>query len=304
MQKNATPLLGSILALSCASLRAMGTDGQIARLVTLGIEAGKATLESGMLLAILDENRKAGTLKGVLRKHLKTASLTGDQIEDFVERLGHAYKCAVVAKAYVFAGSIGDGDYFAGTVSWFVPVCAVENHMEKEKHPIEARATVRQRIAAILKSREAGTQAALDAIWKAMKEADDDREDTGEKPMNENTDQPEEPVLAHDDSDEVAALKLRIAELETQLTGAEKDRDDAKEKVNALETRIGNANVAVRTLAEISATLIGHASEDAIAVVPTEMITGLPDALRVPLMQVFDSRLAALTEPAEVAIAA
>jgi hypothetical protein len=293
MQNHTAALTGSIAALSCATLRAMGTDGQIARLVTLGMEAGKATLESGMLLAILDENRKAGTLKGVLRKHLRDkANLNADQVEDFVERLGHAYKCAVVVSAYVFTGNIADSDYFAGTVSWFIPVCAVENFMEKEKVAPEGRATVRGRIARILKSREAGTQAALDAIWKEMKDADKADADTGAEPQNEGTDQPEEPVLAHDDSAEVTALKLRIAELETQVAAE-------AEKVAGLETRIANANVAVRSLAEIAGTLIGNADENAIGLLPTDLIAGLPEVIREPLMQTFDARLAALTAPAE-----
>lgn len=284
------PLQASIATLaSAANIRALDTDGQLNLLVTLGEARSNGTLTSGKLLAILDENRKGGTLKGVVKKHLKAKGYDDDAIEDFAEGLGHSYKCATVFAAYVLAGLLPETDYDLGKVSWYVPVCAIENFWDKEKVPTEARATVRQRIVAILKAREAGTQTVLDKLWKGIRDADKE-------------DEPGEPGegSAGEGEPEVAAVNPLQAEL-----------DAARAEIAALKTELETVKAAsspdaMQALALACGEMLMVATEEQLnGFAPN--LAGLPADLRELLMVIFAEsvdRLALVAGPAFEAIRA
>lgn len=165
-----------------SALRALGTTGQLDLLVTHGEQAAKGNKVNGKLLSILDEARTGGTLKGIVRKHLKAKGFSEGAQDDFCDGLAHAYKCATVFTVYVLSGLLPEADFDAGMVTWDQPIAAIENCWDKNKVPAENRAEVRGRIVAILKAREAGTIAALKALAKEIVDSfKEEAEDKGGK---------------------------------------------------------------------------------------------------------------------------
>lgn len=292
-----TPLEGTIPA-TAAALRALGNDGILDRLTLRAQTRASGTLEDGKMLAILDENRKGGTLKGVVKKHMKAKGFDDDTIADFADGLGHSYKCAIVFGVYCLGGLLPELDYDAGKVTWYVPVAAIENFWDKEKVPAEARSETRQRIVAILKSREAGTEKALTGIKKSIMEKDDD--DAGDGNENARGGAQEEPELAPMPDARIAELTAKVAELEAIIAKhgdemavqnaalAEKDAS-----ITSLMAQVGDKDKLANKLALAYGELLNSASEEQLGMVPAHL-AGLPDVIGELLQGIYAQRAEAL----------
>ena len=304
-----TPLQGTIAA-SASALRALGNDGILARIVTRCQSRAGGTLEDGKMLAILDEKRKGGTLKGVVKSYLKKQGFDDDTVTDFANGLGHSYKCAIVFTAYVGKGLLAETDYDYGKVNWFIPVCAIENYWDsKECKDVtaEEKAEVRTRIAAILKSREAGTQKALDAIKQSVLPQKGERdEDEG----GEGGDlQPDEPVVAAVDGEELARLKAaletataRIGELEGQIAAT---LEASKVAHSEMEGRLAAALAGMNHLALTCGEMLQIGTEEQLnTFAPALASEHVPDTVRDLLKEIYGQRAEELAgaETAEVEV--
>ena len=269
---------------TAANLRAL-TETQLAEtLKEESSETGSRFLGIGKIVGILAEHKPQGVTLGKFIAS-KVPGLDA-------KTLGHGYKAAAVWSAMVDlpdttrdaapigSGLITEADYDLCAISWLITVCAVLNYMEKEKKPVEYVLEVCERMAVLLRAREATTQAALEIVKasvvpKAAK-ADAAPGDASEA----------EKKLA----EEIAAKDKQLEDGKAEF---EKWKAEAEENGRKMRARITELESLTGKLSELAGTFITLANEEQAAMV-LPLIHALPETLKSQLTDLFALRLESL----------
>lgn len=210
----------AVLATSIASvavLRSLGSEKLFVRLGATAAANQSRFLESGKILAVLNENRTKGTLKQLVRSKLG---------EDFAEEIGHGYKAAVCFSGLVLKNHLPESAFDLCRTSWLLPVSAVLNHYEKEKVPADAQTSVLADICKILSDRPVDAQSKLDEIKDQVipKKEKEEKEEKGEGNSGGAEKSEAEPVAEAPDMTALATIAT-LGELAGVLfTGATEDQ--------------------------------------------------------------------------------